>query len=274
MVAVAAGGVHSLALRADGTVAAWGDNEYGQTTVPAWLSNVVAVAAGVVHSLALRADGTVATWGNDGGGMTTTVPVDLSNVVAIAGGQFYSLALRANGTVVAWGGNYYEAPTGLRNVVAIAAGGFHSLAVIGVGAPVVAPMVDHLEVAAGLPFFLRIETSGEWPMYFQWQRNGTPVAGATGAVLQTTAVNLDVAEYRCVVSNALGVTTGNIIRVFMAPLLMVTPPVGGTSCLGEPWVFSAKISGVDPANYQWLKDGAPSRWRHEFAVCGVRLPPC
>ena len=104
VVALAAGMYHSLAVRTDGTVAAWGWNMYGQTTVPAGLSNVVAVACGDSLSLALRADGTVAAWGNNNVGQAN-VPADLTNAVAVAGGAYHSLALRANGTVVAWGYN-------------------------------------------------------------------------------------------------------------------------------------------------------------------------
>jgi alpha-tubulin suppressor-like RCC1 family protein len=37
---IAAGGAHSLALKSDGTVIAWGDNPYGQSTVPSGLSGV------------------------------------------------------------------------------------------------------------------------------------------------------------------------------------------------------------------------------------------
>jgi alpha-tubulin suppressor-like RCC1 family protein len=37
---------HSLTVRTDGTVVAWGWNGYGQTSVPTGLSGVVAVAAG------------------------------------------------------------------------------------------------------------------------------------------------------------------------------------------------------------------------------------
>ncbi len=36
-----------------GTVVAWGDNTYGQTNVPAGLSNVTAIAAGGYHTVAL-----------------------------------------------------------------------------------------------------------------------------------------------------------------------------------------------------------------------------
>ncbi len=76
-VAVAAGSYHSLALRSDGTIAAWGNHIFGQTNIPAGLSNVVAVAAGAYHSLALRSDGTVVAWGNNADG-ETNVPSGIS----------------------------------------------------------------------------------------------------------------------------------------------------------------------------------------------------
>ena len=60
---IAAGAYHNLALKNDGTVVAWGENCYGQATVPAGLSGVVAIAAGALHSLALKNDGTVVAWG-------------------------------------------------------------------------------------------------------------------------------------------------------------------------------------------------------------------
>ena len=60
---IAAGSSHSLALKSDGTVVAWGKNFYGQAIVPAGLSGVTAIAAGGDHSLALKSDGTVVAWG-------------------------------------------------------------------------------------------------------------------------------------------------------------------------------------------------------------------
>ena len=51
MVAIAAGGAQSLALRSDGTVVEWGNG--GAITVPAGLSNVVAIAAGGSFSAAI-----------------------------------------------------------------------------------------------------------------------------------------------------------------------------------------------------------------------------
>ena len=64
-VAIAAGGYHSLAIRLNGTLVAWGADDYGQTNVPSAATNVIAVAAGYYHNMALQADGTVVTWGFD-----------------------------------------------------------------------------------------------------------------------------------------------------------------------------------------------------------------
>jgi hypothetical protein len=132
VVAIANGGFHRLALKADGTIFAWADfNLSNELTIPpAGLSHVVAIAAGANHSLALRADGTVVGWGDNSDG-EARVPPDLTNAVAIATGLNASLALRADGTVVAWGSSAYgrrNVPAGLMDVTAIAVGQTHSLA--------------------------------------------------------------------------------------------------------------------------------------------------
>lgn len=122
VVGIAAGGHQfCLALKRDGTIFAWGYSGYGQTNVPADLTNAVAVAAGLDHSLALRVDGTVAAWGDNTFG-AAQVPNGLSNVVAIAAGWSQSYALRADGTVAAWGMDATNLPASLTNVAAIAAG--------------------------------------------------------------------------------------------------------------------------------------------------------
>jgi trimeric autotransporter adhesin len=99
--AISAAYDHSLALRSNGTVVAWGSNGQGQCNVPLDLSNVTAIVAGCYASLALKRDGTVVFWGGNGYGQQN-VPPGLSNVIAIAGYAHF-LALRQDGTVVAWG---------------------------------------------------------------------------------------------------------------------------------------------------------------------------
>ena len=124
--AIAAGSGHSLALKSDGTLWAWGDNSYGQlgdgTTdnkiIPTKVgSNTdwTAIAAGSGHSLALKSDG-IWSWGDNsygqlGDGTTdnkiipTKVGLDTS-WKAIASGSYHSLALKT-GTLWAWGDNTY-----------------------------------------------------------------------------------------------------------------------------------------------------------------------
>jgi alpha-tubulin suppressor-like RCC1 family protein len=135
--ALAAGATHSLALKNDGTVFAWGDNELGQlgdgtkgdyasshTPVKvAGLSDVKAIAAGYPHSLALKNDGTVFAWGRnrsgelgDGTNANKNTPVQvkgkdgagyLTDVTAIVGRGWHSMALKNDGTVFAWGDNEF-----------------------------------------------------------------------------------------------------------------------------------------------------------------------
>ena len=136
VVAISAGGKHSLALCSDGTVAAWGNNPEGrlgnngtsQSSVPVAVytagalsgKTVVAISAGNKHSLALCSDGTLVAWGSNtngrlGNNSTTdiSVPVAINSfgvlagktVVAVAGGNSHSLALCSDGTVAAWGAN-------------------------------------------------------------------------------------------------------------------------------------------------------------------------
>lgn len=124
VVAVSAGQYHSLALKTNGTVWAWGDNSRGQLgdgsfnasnlPVATQISGVVAIAAGgPFHSLALKNDGTVWQWGamntdpgTFGPSMTTPQMISgLSGIVAIARGYTFALALKNDGSVWAWGGN-------------------------------------------------------------------------------------------------------------------------------------------------------------------------
>lgn len=106
VISVAAGYSHSLALKTNGTIVAWGQTIYGQCTVPASATQVVAVAAGAYHNLALRMSGSVVAWGNNSYGQSA-VPASASNVVGLAAGMYHSLALRSNGSVVVWGNNSY-----------------------------------------------------------------------------------------------------------------------------------------------------------------------
>jgi alpha-tubulin suppressor-like RCC1 family protein len=157
---ISAGGSHNLALKSDGTVVAWGLNNYGQlgnntsplttpvvlySTVPVPvfknisgttnitpLPNVIAIAAGGSHSLALDSSGDVWAWGLNSVGQLGTgtfepiiptahalavkvwdhnkvyPPLIAPSIVSqISAGLDHSLVLLPDGSVFAWGSNFF-----------------------------------------------------------------------------------------------------------------------------------------------------------------------
>jgi alpha-tubulin suppressor-like RCC1 family protein len=65
-------------------------------------SGVVAIAAGVFHTVALKNDGSVLAWGNNGAGQTSVPVAAQSGVVAIAAGDRHTVALKSDGSVPLW----------------------------------------------------------------------------------------------------------------------------------------------------------------------------
>ena len=111
--AIVSGTYHTVALKSDGTVWAWGQNPVKVKN----LNDVAAISAGLGCTVALKNDGTVWAWGSnesgnlgDGTKTDRTTPVkvkNMSGVKAIASGRQHTVALKNDGTVWAWGLNSY-----------------------------------------------------------------------------------------------------------------------------------------------------------------------
>jgi alpha-tubulin suppressor-like RCC1 family protein len=126
---IAAGSVHSLALKSDGTLWSFGGNGSGQLgngsnqgqSAPLQVGldhDWARLAAGSLHSLAVKRNGTIWSFGDNrsgqlGNGSTLpqNVPVQagaggaLEQVLLVSGGEFHSIALKSNGTIYAFGDN-------------------------------------------------------------------------------------------------------------------------------------------------------------------------
>jgi alpha-tubulin suppressor-like RCC1 family protein len=80
--------------QAQGSIVAWGWNNYGQCDVPSPNSGFVAASAGWFYSLGLKSDGSITAWGwNDYG--QSDVPSPNSGFVAVSAGYAHSLGLKS-----------------------------------------------------------------------------------------------------------------------------------------------------------------------------------
>jgi len=135
---VATGAYHTVALKTDGTLLAWGSNWNGLlgdgTTVDKsspvvvtdalgnTITGIQSITAGYHHTLALKTDGTLLAWGyNTVGQLGDGTTVDKYNPVvvkdaqgnpitgiqSITAGYDHTLALKTDGTLLAWGVNWY-----------------------------------------------------------------------------------------------------------------------------------------------------------------------
>ena len=101
---VACGKEFALALKSDGTLAAWGDNMFSVCGRARELSSITQIACGQSHAAAVRNDATVVCWGFNGSGQTDT-PAALRDVKQVACGSNFTLALKLDGHVAGWGLN-------------------------------------------------------------------------------------------------------------------------------------------------------------------------
>jgi alpha-tubulin suppressor-like RCC1 family protein len=129
---VSGGGYHTVAIKTDGTLWAWGFNNFGQlgtnnttnTTrsipVTTFLggTNWKSVDCGINHTAAIKTDGTLWVWGRNGYGQLGTndtanrgIPVQTflggTNWKSVAGGGSHTVAIKTDGTLWTWGLNSY-----------------------------------------------------------------------------------------------------------------------------------------------------------------------
>ena len=159
---ISAGITHTAAIRADGSLLAWGRNDGGQlgdgTTIDRHspvhiMDNVVYVSAGYTHTAAIRGDGSLWIWGlnyhastGDGSIIDRLSPIRvMDNVIAVSAGLWHTLAVQSDGSLWAWGSNEvgqigdgttidrYSPVHIMDNVIAVSAGGGHSAAIMSDG---------------------------------------------------------------------------------------------------------------------------------------------
>ena len=166
VIAVSAGACHSMAIKSDGTLWGWGENEHGElgdgttndsVTPKKIMDSVSAVSAGLHYTMAIKTDGSLWAWGinlkgqlGDGTAVNRKRPVKvMDSVKFVSTGQDYTMAVKADGSLWSWGANninvFSERIGGwlgdgtindrvvpakiMDNVSAVSAGAWHSIAV-------------------------------------------------------------------------------------------------------------------------------------------------
>ena len=220
IVQVAAGATHSLALATDGTIYAWGKNEYGQlgndstinspisvavktTGTPMDGKKIIQIHAGYEHSLALASDGTVYAWGRNNSGQlgkndatdahipaavqTLGTPMAGKVIVQLAAGNSQSMALASDGTVYTWGWNQYgQLGNGTTTNSRI------PVAVVTTGTPLAGKTIS--QIAAGNAHALAMTDDGTvytwgWNQYGQLGNNST-INSSLPVIVKTTGTPL------------------------------------------------------------------------------------
>jgi hypothetical protein len=124
-----------------------------------------------------------------------------------------------------------------------------------------APPTDQT-ITTGQSATFSVSAGGTAPLAYQWQKNGSAIAGANAATYSTPAASSadSGATFAVVVSNSVGNVTSRaaVLTVTMAPVApsITTQPANQSVQAGQSATFSVVATGTAPLSYQWRRNGA------------------
>ncbi len=116
-------------------------------------------------------------------------------------------------------------------------------------------------ICAGSPVTMTVAASGTSGVLYQWQKNGTPVSGATISTYTIPATaTTDAGNYTVVVSSQCSsvspVTSAAAALTVNAPPAITTQPLSQAICEHSNVTFTVAATGTG-ISYQWQKNGNP-----------------
>jgi len=115
-----------------------------------------------------------------------------------------------------------------------------------------------LTVTAPQTATFTVAASSALALSYQWQRNGSAIAGATAASYTTAATALadNAARFSVVASNSAGsVTSAEAVLTVLALPSVGTAPQPASALDGAAVTFSVVASGSVPLRFQWQRNG-------------------
>jgi hypothetical protein len=127
--------------------------------------------------------------------------------------------------------------------------------------PAITTQPANQTVSVGHAATFNVAASGTSPLSYQWQKNGTTIAGATSASYTTpvTALSDNGSSFQVIVTNSAGSVTSpaailTVTSTTGAPTI-TTQPVNQPVTVGRTATFSVTAAGTAPLSYQWQKNG-------------------
>jgi len=118
-------------------------------------------------------------------------------------------------------------------------------------------------VTVGQTAGFSVVATGTAPLSYQWQKNGTPISGATASIYTTppTTMSDNGSQFVVVVSNVAGSATSNAatltVNAASAPPTITTQPANQSVAVGQTATFTVVAAGTPPLSYQWQENGNP-----------------
>ncbi|HEY9174109.1 MAG TPA: immunoglobulin domain-containing protein [Verrucomicrobiae bacterium] len=130
--------------------------------------------------------------------------------------------------------------------------------------PSITGQPTNLFLPAGSTAAFHVTATGSEPLSYRWQKGGVNlgnnarVSGATTPDLTITSIQAsDAADYRCVVTNAVGTAISSNANLSLpTPPSLIQQPVTQVVSAGAPATFTVTAEGSTPLHYQWYLNGS------------------
>ncbi len=103
-----------------------------------------------------------------------------------------------------------------------------------------------------------VAAAGVSPLFYQWRKDGVPLAGATFAALELSDLQVaDAGNYDVIVTNVDGTATSSVAALTYTTQIPVltSQPAPVSASVGGNATFSVAATGLNPLSYQWRRNG-------------------